>query len=133
MKRADAGDMPLILEMGEAFHRAANLPFEYNPDASRTSISQMVETGCVLVTERGAIGGIVAPAWSSPEWVYACELFWWAEDGRGLELLRGFEDWAREIGANEVRLTSLYHLERAGKILQRSGYQPLEISYGKAL
>lgn len=133
MKQATTADMPLLLEMGEAFHNAAQMPFEYDRDATAISIANMMDTGCVLVTERGAIGGLIGNAWSNPKWTYACELFWWAEDGRGLELLRGFEGWAKQSGASEVRLTSLYHLERAGKILVRAGYRPLEISYGKAI
>ena len=119
--------------MGEAFHMAAILPFEYDRDATAQSILGMIETGCVLVTERGAIGGTIGAAWSNPAWRYACELFWWAEDGRGLSLLRGFESWAVAAGAQEVRLTSLYHLERAGKILTRAGYAPMEVSYGKVI
>lgn len=133
MRNATEADLPLLVEMGERFHEAAELPFNYNPEASGDAIAGMMGNGCVLVTERGAIGGILGRSWSNPDWQYACELFWWAEDGRGLELLRGFEAWARDEGAKEVRLTSLHHLERAGRILQRAGYAPKEISYGKVI
>ncbi len=125
--------MPLLLDMGSKFHAAASLPWEYNADASAVSIGGMIDKGCVLVTERGAIGGVLGGAWSNPAWVYAVELFWWAEDGQGRALLKGFEDWARDSGANEVRMTSLEHLKAADIILRRSGYGVCELSYGKAL
>lgn len=133
MRPATADDMPALIEMGRKFHAAAALPWDYNAAASAASIQGMIDRGCVLMTEAGAIGGIIAPAWSNPEWLYACELFWWAEDGRGRDLLRGFEDWARRAGASEVRMTSLEHLRAADVILRRSGYAVRELSYGKVM
>lgn len=125
--------MPHLLVMAEKFHNAAKLPFEIDLTALETALLGMMENGCVLVTDGGAIGGIMGAAWTAPEWKYAVELFWWAEDGAGLKLLRGFEDWAREQNAREVRMTSLAHLKRANTVLERSGYAHAENSYGKAL
>jgi len=133
MRTATVADLPLLVDMGAAFHEAASLPFDYDPESSAAAMTGMIEGGGVFVTERGAIGGVLGTAWSNPAWVYACELFWWAEDGQGRALLRRFEEWARESGAGEVRMTSLYHLDRAGKILERLGYTAREISYGKNL
>lgn len=123
--------MSLLLDMGGKFHDAAGLPFPFAPKATEAAILNMMKAGCVLVSERGAIGGVIAPAWSNPEWIYACELFWWAEDGRGRELLSAFETWAKDIGACEIRMTSLEHLGTADIVLRRHGYERREISYGK--
>lgn len=133
IRKATLEDMPLLLEMGRKFHNAAELPFEYDPEASGAAIGGMIEGGGVFVSERGAIGGILGQAWSNPAHVFACELFWWSEDGHGVGLLKAFEEWAREMCASEVRMTSLHHLAKAGKILERLGYTPTEVSYGKVL
>lgn len=90
------------------------------------------DAAAVLVSDAGAIGGMLSPAYCDPSWTMAVELFWWAEKD-GLQLLRAFEDWAQEIGAKEVRMTSLASLPRADLILRRKGFSPTEISYQKVL
>jgi len=117
--------------MGQDFHDLAELPWEYNRDATATALLNMMKNGCVIVSDGGAIGGIIGPAWSNPEWTYACELFWWSEDGSGLKLLRAFEKWARDEGVNEVRVASMSVNPRAAKILDRMGYAALETTHGK--
>lgn len=133
MRQATPEDLGRILLMGRAFHEAAGNPFEYDPEATGKAILDMMRTGCVLVTERGMIGGILAPTWCQPDWKVAVELFWWSEDGTGRQLLRGFEDWAREQGANEIRMTTLAGLEVADKVLGRAGYDRREASYTKVI
>lgn len=126
-------DLGRILVMGHKFHEAAGNPFEFDPEATAKAVADMMDNGCVLVTERGMIGGIIAPTWCRPDWRVAVELFWWAEDGRGRQLLRGFVDWAREQGAQEVRMTTLSGLDVADKVLKRSGFQPREASYSRVI
>jgi len=133
VREATLDDMPLILEMGAAFHKAAGNEFDLDTDATAESVAKMMEVGCVLITDRGMIGGTLAPAWCQPNWTYAIELFWWAEDGRGRELLRGFEEWARRCGANELRLTTLDNLTVADMVLTRCGYSKREASYAKEI
>ena len=133
MRPATRDDLEHITGLLERFHEVSGQPFAFNPDAVSGAVEGMMADGCVLVSERGVIGGILGRAWADPEWVYACELFWWAEDGSGARLLRGFEEWAREAGAREVRMTSLAHLGRAGRLLEARGYTLQELSFGKAL
>lgn len=133
MRYAEEADIPRIVEMGEGFHRFAQLPWVYNKAATADAVRGMMDQGCVLVTDGGAIGGVIGSAWSSPDWKYACELFWWSEDGSGLRLLRGFEEWASEMGANEVRMTTLSHFPGAERALSRRGYVVNELSHGKVI
>lgn len=133
IRRSAPVDMPHLLGIARKFHDAAQLPFEIDLAAVEASLLGMMKSGCVLVTDGGAIGGVLGPAWTQPQWIYAVELFWWSEDGQGLPLLRGFEDWARGAGAKEIRMTSLASLTRAHKVLERSGYQHSENSYGRVL
>ncbi len=132
MRKATVDDVPFLVEMGHKFHAAAQLPFPAEQGAVETAIRQMIEQGVVFVTERGAIGGMLSRAWINPAWVYAAEFFWWAEDGKGRALLRAFEEWARDNGANEIRMSALDHIP-ARKILERAGYSCREISLGKVL
>lgn len=103
-----------------------------------TAISDMLASlmasshGAVLIGDAGVIGGALLPAYCAPSWVIAVEMFWWAESG-GLRLLRAFEDWAREAGASEVRMTSLAAQPRAAEILSRRGYKAAEISHSKVI
>lgn len=134
MRLATTRDIPALLVMGRKFHEQAGLPFGFDDDAVSALLGRMIESedATVIVTDRGLIGGMLNAAYCDPSWVMAIELFWWAE-GDGLSLLRAFEDWARQRGANEVRMTSIAELSRADTILRRKGYQPTEISYMKVL
>ena len=93
----------------------------------------LADTGVILLSDRGMIGGSLAPAYTAPDWLMAVEMFWFAEDGQGLRLLRGFEQWAADGGASEVRMTTLAGLSQADAILTRRGYAALETSYTKVI
>lgn len=133
IRPASLDDIPSLLAMGREFHAASGLPFSFDEAAMGRVLAGLIgsDQAVVLMTDRGVIGGALNPAYCDPSWIMAVELFWWAK-GDGLALLRAFEDWAKEAGASEVRMTSIYDLPRADAILRRKGYRPLEISYGRA-
>ena len=134
MRRATADDLPRLLAMGRQFHAASGVSCPFDPDAVAAVLANMIgsENSCLIVSEAGAIGGMLAPAYCARSWTMAIEMFWWAERA-GLHLLRAFEDWAREKGADEVRMTTLSALPRADLILRRKGYAPVEVSYTKVI
>lgn len=134
MRPATPEDIPALLEMGRAFHAESGMPFSFDQDAVSGMLATMIEAdgATVLMTDRGGIGGVLQPAYCDPKWTYAVELFWWAR-GDGLALLRAFERWAQQAGANEVRMTSLAALPRADRLIRRVGYEPAEVSYSKAV
>lgn len=132
MRPATVDDLPRLLEMGRKFHAQSGMAFGFDDSAVSELLTALIANGCVLMTERGVIGGMLNPAYCDPAWVMAVELFWWAE-GDGLLLLKGFEEWAESVGASEVRMTSLASLPRADAILRRKGYAPAEISYQKVI
>ena len=132
VRSASPEDIPALLAMGREFHAESGMPFAFDTDAVAALLGNMIESSraVVLMTERGAIGGLLQPAYCDPEWIYAVELFWWAR-GDGLALLRAFERWAQQAGAREVRMTSLAALPRADRLLRCVGYEPAEVSYSK--
>lgn len=134
MNIATLADVPRIVEMGARFHAQANLPSQYDRDAVAVFVSGLVagQGSVVIASDSGMICGLLAPHYCDPDWVMAVELAWWATSG-GLALLSAFEEWARERGAKEIRMTTLCALDRAEKIITRKGYAPTEISYSKVI
>ena len=134
IRRATVDDIPALVAMGQKFHAMSGQACPFDPDASAAFLAQLAasDQAVILTTGAGAIGGVLMPAYCAPSWVMAVELFWWAERD-GLHLLRAFEDWARESGAQEVRMTSLAAYPRAAEILGRRGYAPSEISHAKVI
>lgn len=134
MRQATADDIPRLKEFGRRFHALSGVPCRFDDEAVTKLLAGMVEAdnAAIIMSENGAIGGVLSPAYCDPQWIMAVELFWWAERD-GLALLRAFEEWAVGKGAQEVRMTSLAALPRADGILKRKGYGPIEISYQKVI
>ncbi len=132
IRTALAEDIPAVVGMGASFHAQSELPFDYDPDAFADFAQGLITSGTILLSDTGMIGGVIAPAYCGPSYRMAVEMFWWAERD-GLALLRAFEAWAASEGANEVRLSTLAALPRAGALIQRKGYAPVEISYRKVV
>lgn len=135
VRPARAGDIPAIVEMGKAFHAKGGLSFGYDEGAVSALVERLIESdsGTVLMSDGGMIGGLLSPAYCDPKWNMAVELFWWASDRRGLKLLSAFEAWAADMGAQEVRMTTLNALPSGDRIVTRRGYAPVETSYQKVI
>ncbi|NBT32820.1 MAG: hypothetical protein EBT13_13235 [Rhodobacteraceae bacterium] len=135
IREATAQDITAIVAMGRDFNAASGTPAAYD-DAQAAQVAAGLINGAhgvILVSDGGMIGGALAPAYFNSAWIMAVELFWWARDRRGLHLLRAFEQWAKDKGADEVRMTTLGAIKGPEKILERRGYAPCEVSYQKVL
>lgn len=117
--------------MGRRFHSATGHPSEFSAQAFEAALDQIEAQGGLFTSERGMIGGLIAPMWCAPDWTAAVELFWWAEDGQGLRLLRRFEQWARDMGAREIRMTTLAAMPAAERALR--GYERTETSWTRVI
>lgn len=117
--------------MGRRFFTASGLPGDFDPAAFGAMLDRIDADGGLFTSPRGMIGGVISPAWCAPNWLAAVELFWWAEDGQGLRLLRRFEAWARERGANEIRMTTLASMPSAERALR--GYLRAETSWTRVI
>ena len=89
------------------------------------------DEGCIFVTDKGMIGGHIAPLPWDATFRVANEVFWWAEDGRGADLVRAYEEWATK--ADEVRMAFLINLRptATGRVLSRLGYMGVEMGMVK--
>ena len=130
---ATVQDLPRLLQMGEKFHRMSQLPCRFDAVAFGQTLLRLMNANdkTVLVTERGMIGGAIIPSYCDPDWNMAIELFWYSEDGRGLSLLRSFERWAKDKGADEIRMSSISSLPKAERIYTKMGYLKIEESWSK--
>ena len=136
IRRARESDLYEIVRIGRRHHEAAQMPGRFDGEAFRRFAEQLVTgRGVVFLTDEGMIGGTLAPSYASPGYWMAVELFWWSEDRQGRALLRAFEAWAEENGADEVRLSAVTRHRGAavGRLLERAGYEPCEVSYSKGL
>ncbi len=137
IREATVEDLPDLMVMGKRFHDASGLPGSFSALACGAFVAALIDSpaGAVFRSDKGVIMGALTPSYCAPDWKMAVEMAWWAEDGKGLALLKRFEEWARDTGANEIRMTSLANLaeDRVRKIFERAGYAPAEISFRKVI
>lgn len=89
----------------------------------------LADDGCVLISDKGALCGIMCSHFVNPDMRFACELMWYG-DG---DLLDGFERWAGERGARYVSMIGLQD-DRAraiSRIYRRNGYELVENTFMK--
>lgn len=135
IRHATREDIPLILDMGERFFRKA-WGDGFDRKATMDFVGGMIDgAGVVFLSPKGMIGGILCPVYCAPTKVQAVELWWWARDGYGRDLLREFEKWAWDSGADEVRMSCIQHVkgEAVAKALTKAGYEPCEVSFRKGI
>lgn len=135
-------DIPRLLMLGRAFYEQTRLATvaEYD-DVSTADFLFGLITGpisTVFVAERGGqvvggIGGAVVPCYWNRRHVIGQQMFLYLEPGyRGpavVGLLRGWESWAREHGADILMSGWKDECESLGNteyFLMRMGYVPLE-------
>lgn len=133
IRPATPADLPDLMPMARAFFDASQQPGDFDEEWVAHFMAAMMQTGVILRSDHGFIAGQIAPHHVAKGRSMAIELAWWATDGKGRGLLRAFEEWARENGASEVRMTSLAAIPRSGRLLQAMGYAPVEISHTKEL
>ena len=130
-------DMPEIMAMLAHLTMSSGALGKFDEDAVRAAAIKMMndENSVMFRSRRGLIAGFTMSAWDSPDWLMAVEMWWWAEDGQWMALLRRFGEWAREQGAGEIRITSKLgpRSGRIDKVFQRAGYEPREVCYRKVI
>lgn len=86
----------------------------------------------------GLLAGVYSPHIIHQDKKQASEMVWWVrEDMRkgslGLELLKAFEEWATLLDANYINLSHYHRDPIIGKLYQRRGYTPMEVTYTKEI
>lgn len=143
VRRLNQQQVSSLVEPGRRFCEEAGLP-PLNPETFTAFFQGVLSQGIGVVFEcehNGVpiswMGGFVTQDPFSGERT-AMESFWFSSPdsrGRGMVLLRAFEEWAKEVEADKIIMVHLSALnpERLGKIYERRGYATLETNYIKRI
>lgn len=137
IREATVRDIPRLLEMGKAFADEAGVTARVGWDGD--DVAALLEglilsaDGIVLMSERGMIGGYVAPHPFNTACRLFVELFWRDPGGEGLALLRAAEGAAKERGASKSLMVAMDDMGRTRRLYGRIGYAPVEVQFMKEL
>lgn len=135
IRNAGPGDIPALAKMGRVFLAKAYPGVAFDEATFRETLSRLVEndSGILLMSRNGMIGGIVYPLYFNRNELAAQEMFWWAARGEGMALLSGFEMRAREMGAGIIMMSSVGELrgDTLSAFYARRGYRQAETQYFK--
>lgn len=141
VRLANTGDVPELLRMSRDFYQASGYEDigEFNEDAMRTTLSQLMVSGSLLIADGAMIGFLVFPAFMTGTLV-AQELFWWVDKdkrelGIGKTILETAEEQAKAMGASHMLMLCLDDLdpEKAANIYGKMGYKARERTFMRAL
>lgn len=140
IRRAEIKDIDDLAEMGKRFFAysafADIIPLD--EEELIKGICRVFDSGIIFVAVKedklvGAICGVVAQPWFAHNVKMATELAWWMDDEyRGttlaIGLLRAFESWAHENGAQAISMSDLKvdGTYPAGPLFERLGYEIAE-------
>ena len=137
IREAVAEDIPEIVGMLARLAEASGALGKFSKKAAKVAVIRQIEDKdrVLFRSDKGLIAGTIVIPWNSPDWLMAFEMWWWAEDGQWMALLRKLEQWARQQGAGEVRIFTKIgpQSKRINAVFRRSGYGPREICYRKEL
>lgn len=135
IRPATEADIPRLMVYAEQFlaYHPVTSQFPHEPEAIEAALRNLMasENAVLLVHDRGAIGGVLTPLWCAPSVIFATEIFWWAEIG-GRPLMKAFEAWAHEKGAQVVNMIAILGRKDVTPIYDRAGYVPVELSFVRA-
>lgn len=139
-------EVEAMIPLARKFFAEGNLPGNFAPDHFVDNWRNWIEAGVGVVFSAwrgfdllGFLGGIrlVSPTTAEME---LHEMFWFMDpDERigtaGLRLLKAFEEEGQRIGAARVTMVHLCNDtgSRVAKLIERRGFQPLEVHYAKEL
>jgi GNAT superfamily N-acetyltransferase len=134
-------DVPALVTLARHFVASYGAAGPENPAQLETLATHLVSTPTttVLVADAGAghlVGmiGLVAYAHHVSGVPTVGEVAWWVDPdarGCGVALLQRAERWAAEQGASQIQLIAPN--DRVGRLYQRRGYTPIEVSYQRPL
>lgn len=130
VRLAHAGDIMTIVGMVEELREAVDGLVPVSRPYTAQVLAGLISDprGVVFVSDGGFVAGSVQPLIINPVMV-AMEHGWFARDRSGLALLRAFETWAADQGAEMVKLST----GASGPDLGRIGYTMTEQNWVRCL
>jgi len=139
IREATLADIPAMLELGERFADDAGVTdwVEWDADSVTAMLVFLIEddNGICLVTDGGMFGGFVFPHEFNKNMLVFKEVFWRAERGGGVRMLKRGESWAKAKGAVICGMFAPIKVVNSdvGQLYERLGYSPSERIYMKGL
>jgi GNAT superfamily N-acetyltransferase len=148
IRRAEARDLPQMVEMGRAFHAEAGWPglIEWDDAGAHASLAAMLdsEQSVMLVADDGErvcamAAAVVCDVWFSPGQRSGQEWFWYvrpdARKGVGVLLLDALERAVKAKGAATFTMLAVSGLraEALARVYRRRGYRPAEQTFMRRL
>lgn len=142
IRKLDIDEIERLGELAEKFYASSEFLQGFSLEVFRESWTSFLSSGLgvIFVLEAdgklmGAIGGLKYPDPNSGEWT-ATEFFWFVDEacrGKGLLLLKRFEEWARGQGCKKILMVHLLDLmpEKVKRVYERYGYKAIEVHYAK--
>jgi hypothetical protein len=140
VREASEKDIDKLLIMARSFIKDLRHPL--NVPVDDISLTKTIENlisspdAVVLMTDNGAIGGLVFPYFFNASVKTGQELFWWVNEdcrgtGEGKMLHEGFSDWVGKMGATSITMACLNNenLERLSALYVDAGYMPTETNF----
>lgn len=117
------------------FHKQSGLKFETSAAWALALFKACVndDDKIAISKDGGILLGIVGQSLLGP-FKQAHEIVWWVDPqkrGNSLSMVRIYEDWAKEKGANLIELKSLNKFKEVETIYEKIGYEPIEQSWIK--
>lgn len=132
IRQAGPDDLEHIVDLGRRFHAASLwsdlVPFE--ADDFRQSAGALIEreSAVIFLSEDGFIGVSKVPLYFNFATPITAELFFWAPDGKGNDLLKAAREWAGGLLVMNAHRGD----ERVCRWYRMQGFQQVEASYLRA-
>jgi GNAT superfamily N-acetyltransferase len=140
IRKATIEDLPGLIPLCLAFARESE-NIRLDPNAWLNTWTQLIsgEIGVIFILDdnHGFIGGLKYPDPNTGE-LTATEMFWYVDKprrGKGLTLLKKFEQWAQDQGCKNAIMVHLTDIMPSAlkRIYQRKGYREIETHFFKEL
>lgn len=118
--KAREADLPSIVKMGRRFHEALTEPWPWRADDVEAFMRRAMQNGYLTVSKGGFLAGFMVPYPACEDWMVAYEVMWWAEDKSGAHHARAFRQWAKDMGANEVKWCAPVGNDRLARVYERT-------------
>jgi len=136
--------LPELYQLGHAFFKEGKLPGEFIESEFIKTWNTLMDLGVGTIFSlrkdgelKGGLGAIKYPDANDGKCVVT-EAFWYVlaeARGHGLALLKAFERWAVDVGAERIIMVHLSGLtpEPLKKLYLRMGYDECEVHYVKKI
>lgn len=130
IREATTADIPMIVDMIEDLRAAVDGLMPVSRPWTANVVANLIQSpdGVVFISNGGFLAGCLQPTVVNPAKV-AMELGWFARDRSGMRLLRAFEAWAVDKGAEMVKMST----GAVGPDLARLGYTMTEKNWVKCI